>query len=332
LRVKFWYISDGGENDESFALEYSSDSGSSWKQVQWLDLGSNNTNVTANNVFFQGSAVLDSSSYNFTEYAKIRFMSEASGQGDVYYIDDVTFEGRPNKSRRTQAVPSMTNAAKSVLRGTARTDSKANRRRKLQDDGLGDSFQNGTWAQYPEFDVYSLLTTPWFYRYRGSLTMPQCFNNVLWRVLEQPLEISIRQREMIDQMISYTRDPVTCQLATIGAPRGDGYVNVNRPLQQLNETLSKLMHCDKYNFRNHGFFEYPRGNTAWDMLKDNELAIPDSYWDLDYQDYLVTDPDGPGDIDALTEGEHSVRTDAPDNNPGKAPDSNAKPKQTRRNK
>ena len=42
------------------------------------------------------------------------------------------------------------------------------------------------------------------------------------------------------------------------------------------------------------------------MLKDKELGIPDSYWALDYQDYLVTDPDGPGDIDALTAGEQRV--------------------------
>jgi len=122
--------------------------------------------------------------------------------------------------------------------------------RKLQDDGITSAFMNGTFAFFPEFDLYQLLTTPWFYAYRGGLTMPSCQKRVFWRVLEQPLEISTRQRELINQMISNARDPMTCQLLTSGTPRqdGSGYVDVNRPLQPYSDTTNKLMHCDKLDF------------------------------------------------------------------------------------
>jgi hypothetical protein len=124
-----------------------------------------------------------------------------------------------------------------------------NNTRKLQDDGLTSAFMNGTWAVFPEFDLYHLLTTPWFYAYRGSLTMPNCIKKVHWRILEQPLEISIRQLNMINEMISNARDPVTCSLITAGVPRDDGTdnVDVNRPLQPLTEA-NDLMHCDKTDF------------------------------------------------------------------------------------
>jgi hypothetical protein len=123
-------------------------------------------------------------------------------------------------------------------------------RRKLQDDGPSDGFMQGEWAMWPEFDVYHLLTTPWFYRYKGSFTMPNCFREVFWRVLEQPLEISTRQLEMINQMISFAKDPVTCNLTSVGAPRedGSGYVDVNRPIYELSRS-NKLMHCSKFDFR-----------------------------------------------------------------------------------
>jgi len=80
--------------------------------------------------------------------------------------------------------------------------------------------------------------------------MPSCQKRVFWRVLEQPLEISTRQRELINQMISNARDPMTCQLLTSGTPRqdGSGYVDVNRPLQPYSDTTNKLMHCDKLDF------------------------------------------------------------------------------------
>jgi hypothetical protein len=123
-------------------------------------------------------------------------------------------------------------------------------RRKVQDDGPGDGFMQGEWARWPKFDVYHLLTTPWFYRYKGSLTMPNCGRDVFWRVLEQPLEISVRQLTIINQMISYAKEPATCLLTSAGAPREDesGYVDVNRPLFEVSKS-HKLMHCDKFDFR-----------------------------------------------------------------------------------
>jgi hypothetical protein len=79
--------------------------------------------------------------------------------------------------------------------------------------------------------------------------MPNCIKKVHWRILEQPLEISIRQLNMINEMISNARDPVTCSLITAGVPREDGTdnVDVNRPLQPLSEA-NDLMHCNKSDF------------------------------------------------------------------------------------
>mmetsp|Transcript_10602 Transcript_10602/g.15298 ORF Transcript_10602/g.15298 Transcript_10602/m.15298 type:complete len:114 (-) Transcript_10602:844-1185(-) len=110
--------------------------------------------------------------------------------------------------------------------------------------------------------------------------MPSCQKRVFWRVLEQPLEISTRQRELINQMISNARDPMTCQLLTSGTPRqdGSGYVDVNRPLQPYSDTTNKLMHCDKLDFVSSKFFHTPRGNTGWSLLEANNLTIPETYW------------------------------------------------------
>jgi len=180
--------------------------------------------------------------------------------------------------------------------------------RKLQDDGITSAFMNGTFAFFPEFDLYQLLTTPWFYAYRGGLTMPSCQKRVFWRVLEQPLEISTRQRELINQMISNARDPMTCQLLTSGTPRqdGSGYVDVNRPLQPYSDTTNKLMHCDKLDFVSSKFFHTPRGNTGWSLLEANNLTIPETYWWRTYDDYNVTSVNGPGNISALVEGERNA--------------------------
>lgn len=130
--------------------------------------------------------------------------------------------------------------------------SASNNTRRLQDDGLTAAFMNGTWAVFPEFDLYHLLTTPWYFAYRGSLTMPNCIRKVHWRILEQPLEISVRQLKMINEMISNARDPVTCSLITAGVPRDDGtdYVDVNRPLQPSFES-NDLAHCNKTDFGKH---------------------------------------------------------------------------------
>jgi hypothetical protein len=80
------------------------------------------------------------------------------------------------------------------------------------------------------------------------MTMPQCFDETRVRILDRPLQISQRQLDQIEDMISNMRDPVTCSLATAGRTRGDtGYVDVNRPIQKIN-VEHNLKYCDDGDF------------------------------------------------------------------------------------
>ena len=69
--------------------------------------------------------------------------------------------------------------------------------------------------------------------------------NLQVRVVDRPLQISQKQLNLIEMMISEMRDPVTCKLSTVGSPRNDGsgYVDVNRPLQRRNDDHD-LIYCD----------------------------------------------------------------------------------------
>jgi hypothetical protein len=59
------------------------------------------------------------------------------------------------------------------------------------------------------------------------------------------MQISMRQKMLIDELIKEMLDPKTCKKATVGKPRFDGtdYVDVNRPLQQKN-SKHDLYVCD----------------------------------------------------------------------------------------
>jgi len=116
------------------------------------------------------------------------------------------------------------------------------------------------------WDPFRLWPSPWYVRYRGSLTMPQCFDETRVRILDRPLQISKRQLDLIDELIATMRDPVSCNLATVGRPRGEtGLVDVNRPIQRRNGR-HELKYCDDGDFGHADFFFTPRGNTCWCLL------------------------------------------------------------------
>jgi hypothetical protein len=116
--------------------------------------------------------------------------------------------------------------------------------------------------------VQIYCTTQWFYRYRGSMTMPPCVNDVRWRVLDKPLKISTRQLHVIEYMIATARDPLIggCSKVTVGKPRhrdtttkdsnsnnNDANaiiaVDVNRPLQRRSSSSQhNLKYCDSDDF------------------------------------------------------------------------------------
>ena len=87
LRVDFWYYARSMDNPrEDFFLEYSTDSGATWKVVnswaQSIDF--------ENNVWYQEAQDFDASAISSL---RLRFRCDASGNGDNIYIDDVTFSG-----------------------------------------------------------------------------------------------------------------------------------------------------------------------------------------------------------------------------------------------
>uniref|UniRef100_A0A7S1B9S9 carbonic anhydrase n=2 Tax=Corethron hystrix TaxID=216773 RepID=A0A7S1B9S9_9STRA len=86
---------------------------------------------------------------------------------------------------------------------------------------------------------YDLFPTIFWYRYKGSLTMPPCTEMVLWHVLDKPLKISqIQLKELADLLYSY-QDEKTCELNTMATRKGD----VFRPLQKQNMEEQNVTHC-----------------------------------------------------------------------------------------
>lgn len=90
LRVSFWFYPYSMENGEDFWLQYSHDNGSSWKTVKSYVRGTD----FENGRFYESSIDLKGPSYVLqTTTAKIRFMCDASDDGDRIYIDEVRFQG-----------------------------------------------------------------------------------------------------------------------------------------------------------------------------------------------------------------------------------------------
>mgnify|MGYP002804243669 FL=1 len=79
----------------------------------------------------------------------------------------------------------------------------------------------GKGKKIPAFHLKSLLPkdTTKFYRYKGSLTTPPCFANVIWTVLYSPVEISQQQLERFRALRDGT---------------GHALVDNFRPVQELN--------------------------------------------------------------------------------------------------
>ena len=97
--VSFWYKGDesrGFDTSDSFVLEFSSDSGANWVIVKRFVFGSKD--FAANNVDYETGVHMFKSEYGFTDKSRFRFRSDAGGNSDNVYIDDVEIAGK-NKTR-----------------------------------------------------------------------------------------------------------------------------------------------------------------------------------------------------------------------------------------
>ncbi len=88
LEVEFWYYPRSMDNsNEDFWLQYYD--GSSWQTVATWARGSD----FENNQFYHEIVTISSGQYNYPTNAKLRFMCDASGNGDDVYIDEIEFRG-----------------------------------------------------------------------------------------------------------------------------------------------------------------------------------------------------------------------------------------------
>ena len=102
--------------------------------------------------------------------------------------------------------------------------------RRLEDEGL---------VNKPKPFPYDLWPTIWYYRYRGSMTTPPCYNNINWRVFDEPLKISRKQFKQLATLISSYQNN-DCRPASAVSKRGDTF----RPLQERNKYMqTKIRHC-----------------------------------------------------------------------------------------
>jgi hypothetical protein len=91
VKVSFWvYLKNMDERDgDSFALDYSSDSGDTWTQVRSWVVGTDIQNDEPRAVTF----LLTSQDVPFTDEARVRFRADATAKSDQIYIDNVEFSG-----------------------------------------------------------------------------------------------------------------------------------------------------------------------------------------------------------------------------------------------
>ena len=91
-----------------------------------------------------------------------------------------------------------------------------------------------------DFDVYRLQPTVYYYGYVGSVTVPPCTKDVVWRFLDLPMQISRQQYLRLQKLILDQRDD-DCKRST-KAYHGQ----INRPLQKNNH---RVWHCNGRKWR-----------------------------------------------------------------------------------
>jgi len=88
------------------------------------------------------------------------------------------------------------------------------------------------------FSVYDLLPSSYsIYSYDGSLTTPPCSEVVYWNVVDQPVQLSVREYLRLTNLILDHVSPDTCESASNAAPSGF----TGRPVQPINgRTITRV--------------------------------------------------------------------------------------------
>ena len=87
LEVEFYFLTISMENGENFWVQY-------YNGSSWLTIANFVASVDfSNNQFYVTTLNIPTSSYNYPTNAKLRFMCDASNNGDDVYIDAIEFRG-----------------------------------------------------------------------------------------------------------------------------------------------------------------------------------------------------------------------------------------------
>ena len=110
LKIEFRFYMFSFESGEDFWLQYSSNNGSSWTTIKTYAAGS----TYSNGVFYTKSVVLNAGTYSLTNNAKFRFVSDASADDDVVYIDAVVVKAYTTPQPLTLINPDAAKSSKEV--------------------------------------------------------------------------------------------------------------------------------------------------------------------------------------------------------------------------
>lgn len=119
------------------------------------------------------------------------------------------------------------------------------------------------------WDIYSLLPTPWYCKYRGSLTVPPCIENINWRIADRPMTVSRAQWDRVrGLLLNQWGDDCNMERSSTVAFEG----RVNRPLQ--NERSVSCCNRDNWKPKFHWLFErFPDDYTSWRPSRLSKLPI-----------------------------------------------------------
>eukprot|EP00978_Attheya_sp_CCMP212_P002000 scaffold4111_cov49-Attheya_sp.AAC.5 len=205
------------------------------------------------------------------EMAAVSVLLDASGLQDnpklQEYIDkwqevsDELKSNCTNNTRRLENLYSENDAnheevKKSDQRNRKRNDWTDVEKRRLErmdaegyasaKDEITPEEEEAGWGPRRHLFPYDIWPTIYFYRYKGSLTVPPCSEIVSWRVLDEPLVISRRQLKHLAHLLRHGHvNSETCEPDTAVHPTtGESY----RPLQTLNHEHQTLVHCTSHDF------------------------------------------------------------------------------------